>query len=86
MCFYNGIPFTMCAVIVQSIRSDTFCMSDAVMQLVAGTFCYENVVIYIANGVPFQCYVIQTDAMVYIGQRTYYNSFSWYNSMPEEIL
>ena len=47
MCFYNGIPFNMYAVIVQSLRIDTFCMSEAVMRLVAGTFCYENVVIYI---------------------------------------
>ena len=45
MCFYNVIPFNMYAVIVQSLRMYTFCMSDAVMQLVAGTLCYENVVI-----------------------------------------
>ena len=57
MCFYNGIHFTVYAVIVQSLRIDTFCMSEAVMRLVAGTLCYENVVIhrpYNANGVPFQ--------------------------------
>ena len=28
-------------------HNDTFCMSQAVMQLVAGTFCYENVVMHI---------------------------------------
>ena len=47
MCFYNGIPFTMYAVIVQSLIIDTLCMSEAVMRLVAGTFCYENVVTHI---------------------------------------
>ena len=44
MPFYYVIPFTVYAVIVQRPRIDTFCMSQAVMQLVAGTFCYENVV------------------------------------------
>ena len=44
MCFCSGIPFTMYAVIVQSLRIYTFGMSAAVLQLVAGTFCYENVV------------------------------------------
>ena len=41
------IPFTMFAVIGQRPRIDTFCMFQAVMQLVAGTFCYENVVMHI---------------------------------------
>ena len=45
--FYYVIPFTMCAVVVQMPRIDTFCMSEAVMQLVAGTLCYENVVMHI---------------------------------------
>ena len=43
MCFYNGFPFTMYAIIVQSLGIDTSCMSEAVMRLVAGIFCYENV-------------------------------------------
>ena len=43
MSFYYVIPFIMYAVIVQRPRIDTFGMSQAVMQLVAGTFCYENV-------------------------------------------
>ena len=33
--------------IVQNLRFDTSSMSEAVMRLVAGTFCYENVVIHI---------------------------------------
>ena len=45
--FYNVTPFTMYAVIVQSLRIDTCCMSEAVMRLVAGIFRYENVVIHI---------------------------------------
>ena len=58
MCFYNGIHFTMYAVIDQCLGTDTFCMSEAVMRLVAGTFYYENVVrayTYNANCFPFQC-------------------------------
>ena len=47
MSFCYVIPFTMYAVIVQMPRIDTFCMFQAVMQLVAGTFCYENVVMHI---------------------------------------
>ena len=47
MSFYYVIPFTMHAVNVQSRRMDTFCMCQPVMQLVAGTFCYENVVMHI---------------------------------------
>ena len=47
MSFYYIIRFTMYAVIVQMPIIDTFCMSKAVMQLVAGTFCYENVVMHI---------------------------------------
>ena len=47
MSFDYIIPFTMYAVIVQRPRIYTFCMSQAVMQLVAGTFCYENVVMHI---------------------------------------
>ena len=35
------------AVIVQRPRIDQFCMSQVVIQLVAGTFCYENVVMHI---------------------------------------
>ena len=45
--FYYVIHFTMYAVIVQRSTIDTFCMSEAVMQLVAGTLCYENVVMHI---------------------------------------
>ena len=41
------IHFTMYAVIVQTPRIYTFGMSQAVMQLVSGTFCYENVVMHI---------------------------------------
>ena len=47
MSFYYVISFIMYAVIVQRPRIDTFCMSQAVMQLVARTFCYENVVMHI---------------------------------------
>ena len=47
MSFYYVVHFIMYAVIVQRPRFDTFCMSQAVMQLVAGTFCYENVVMHI---------------------------------------
>ena len=47
MSFYYVIPFTMYAVIVQMHGIDTFCMSEAVMQLVAGTLCYENIVMHI---------------------------------------
>ena len=47
MCFYTVIPFTMYLVIVHILRIGTFCMSEAIMQLVAGTLCYENVVIHI---------------------------------------
>ena len=47
MSFYYVIPFIMYAVIVQRPRIDTFCMSQAVMQLVAGIFCYDNVVMHI---------------------------------------
>ena len=47
MPFYYVIPFTMYAVIVQRPTIDTVCMSEAVMQLVAGTLCYENVVMHI---------------------------------------
>ena len=43
MPFYYVIPFAMYAVIVQRPRIDTFGMSQAVMQLVAWTFFYENV-------------------------------------------
>ena len=41
------VHFIMYAVIVQRPIIDTFCLSQAVMQLVAGTFCYENVVMHI---------------------------------------
>ena len=47
MSFCYVIPFTMYAVIVQRPRIDTFCMFQAGMQLVSGTFCYENVVMHI---------------------------------------
>ena len=47
MSLYYVIAFTMYAVIVQRPIIDTFCMSLAVMQFVAGTFCYENVVMHI---------------------------------------
>ena len=47
MRFYNGIPFNMYAVIAQNLRIDTFRMSEAVMRLVAGICCYENVVIHL---------------------------------------
>ena len=47
MSFHYVIPFTMYAVIVQRPRIDTFCMSQAVMQLDAGTFCYEHFVMHI---------------------------------------
>ena len=47
MSLYYDIHFTMYAVIVQRPTIDTFCMSEAVMQLVAGTLCYENVVMHI---------------------------------------
>ena len=49
MSFYYVIPFIMYAVIVQRPRIDTFCMSRAVMQLVAGTFCCEHVVMHIMH-------------------------------------
>ena len=47
MSFYYVIHFTMYAVIVQRPRFDTFCISEAVMQLVAGTLCYENLRMHI---------------------------------------
>ena len=47
MSFHYVVHFIMYAVIVQRPRIGTFCMSQAVMQLVAGTFCYENVVMHI---------------------------------------
>ena len=47
MPFYYVIPFAMHAVIVQRPRIDTFGMSQAEMQLVAGTFFYENFVMRI---------------------------------------
>ena len=47
MSFYYVVHFIMYAVIVQRPRIDTCCMSQAVLQLVAGTFCYENVVMHI---------------------------------------
>ena len=71
MCLYNVIPFTTYTVIVQNLRIDTFCMSEAVMRLITGTFYYENVVIGLH----------MTDARVDIDQRSHYNSFSWCNSM-----
>ena len=45
MCFYNVIPFNMYALIVQSLRINNFCMSEAVMRLVAGAFCYDKMTI-----------------------------------------
>ena len=47
MSFYNVIHFITYAVIAQRPRIDTFCMSEAVMQLVAGTLSYEYVVMHI---------------------------------------
>ena len=47
MSFYYVVHFIMYAIIVQRPRIDTCCMSQAVMQLVAGTFCNENVVMHI---------------------------------------
>ena len=46
------------------------------MRLVAGTFCYGNVVIHIMRMV----FLIQTDPRVDIDQLAQCNSFSWYNN------
>ena len=88
MSFYYVIPFTVYAVIVQRRRIDTFSMCQPVMQLVAGTFCYENVVMHILR-MAFHSNVesvTQTDARVDIDQRTHYNSFSWHNRMSPEMM
>ena len=47
MSFNYVLPFTMYVVIVQKPILDTFCKSEGVMQLVAGTLCYEDVVMHI---------------------------------------
>ena len=44
--FYYVIPFTIYPVIIRRPIIYTSCMSEAVMQLVAGTLCYENVVMH----------------------------------------
>ena len=44
ICVFTMVYLLLCMQLSdQSLRIDTFCMSEAVMRLIAGIFCYENV-------------------------------------------